>query len=111
MFIFGAKSAPGYKRAKAIIKFINEIADKINSDVQTNNLLKVVFVHNYNVVFVQPFYLRIHEKIIGDFYAFALFNIIEKLFFLLRFDCGEVREQTSRCRFPLLGSKPAARAI
>lgn len=53
VFIFGAKSAPGYKRAKAIIKFINEIADKINSDVQTNNLLKVVFVHNYNVSYAE----------------------------------------------------------
>lgn len=52
-FIFGAKSAPSYKRAKAIIKFINEIANKINSDTQTNNLLKVVFVQNYNVSYAE----------------------------------------------------------
>ena len=53
VFIFGAKSAPGYKRAKAIIKFINEIAAKINADEQTNCLLKVVFVCNYNVSYAE----------------------------------------------------------
>ncbi|MDE7082907.1 MAG: glycogen/starch/alpha-glucan family phosphorylase [Clostridia bacterium] len=53
VFIFGAKSAPGYKRAKAIIKFINEIAAKINSDGDTNGLLKVVFVRNYNVSYAE----------------------------------------------------------
>lgn len=53
VFIFGAKSAPGYKRAKAIIKFINEIAAKINADEQTNSLLKVVFVRNYNVSYAE----------------------------------------------------------
>ena len=53
VFIFGAKSAPAYKRAKAIIKFINEIADKINGDAQTNGLLKVVFVKNYNVSYAE----------------------------------------------------------
>jgi starch phosphorylase len=53
VFIFGAKSAPAYKRAKAIIKFINEIAAKINSDSSTNGLLKVVFVQNYNVSYAE----------------------------------------------------------
>ncbi|MDE7329838.1 MAG: glycogen/starch/alpha-glucan family phosphorylase, partial [Clostridia bacterium] len=53
VFIFGAKSAPGYRRAKAIIKFINEIACKINSDEQTGGLLKVVFVQNYNVSYAE----------------------------------------------------------
>lgn len=53
VFIFGAKSAPAYKRAKAIIKFINEIATKINSDSQTNDKLKVVFVQNYNVSYAE----------------------------------------------------------
>ncbi len=52
-FVFGAKSAPAYKRAKAIIKFINEIAAKVNSDAQTNNLLKVVFIQNYNVSYAE----------------------------------------------------------
>ncbi len=53
VFIFGAKSAPAYKRAKAIIKFINEIAAKVNSDSQTNGKLKVVFVQNYNVSYAE----------------------------------------------------------
>ena len=53
VFIFGAKSAPSYKRAKAIIKFINEIAAYINSDAETNGLLKVVFVCNYNVSYAE----------------------------------------------------------
>ena len=52
-FIFGAKSAPAYKRAKAIIKFINEIAAKINGDPAVNGLLKVVFVQNYNVSYAE----------------------------------------------------------
>ena len=53
VFVFGAKSAPSYKRAKAIIKFINEISDKLNSDEQTNKFLKVVFVQNYNVSYAE----------------------------------------------------------
>ncbi|MDE5667363.1 MAG: glycogen/starch/alpha-glucan family phosphorylase [Clostridia bacterium] len=53
VFIFGAKSAPAYRRAKAIIKFINEIAAKVNSDEATNGLLKVVFVRNYNVSYAE----------------------------------------------------------
>ena len=48
-FIFGAKAAAGYTRAKAIIRFINRIAEKVNADPQTKSLLKVVFVSNYNV--------------------------------------------------------------
>ena len=53
VFVFGAKSAPSYRRAKAIIKFINEIAQKVNSDENTNELLRVVFVHNYNVSYAE----------------------------------------------------------
>ena len=53
VFLFGAKSAPSYRRAKAIIKFINCIAEKINADEQTNELLKVVFVRNYNVSYAE----------------------------------------------------------
>lgn len=48
-FIFGAKSAPGYRRAKAIIKLIGEIAKLVESDPETKDLIKVVFVQNYNV--------------------------------------------------------------
>lgn len=52
-FIFGAKSAPGYKRAKAIIKYINEIGRIVSSDSETKDLLKVVFVANYNVSYAE----------------------------------------------------------
>ena len=48
-FIFGAKAAPGYKRAKGIIKFINEIAKLVNNDEDVNGRIKVVFVTNYRV--------------------------------------------------------------
>ncbi len=47
-FIFGAKAAASYARAKAVIRLINRIADKVNHDPDTANLLKVVFVQNYN---------------------------------------------------------------
>ena len=49
VFIFGAKAAPGYIRAKAIIKLINTIADLVNNDPDISGRIKVVFVHNYNV--------------------------------------------------------------
>ena len=49
VFIFGAKAAPGYTRAKAIIKLINAIAELVNNDADVNDTIKVVFVHNYNV--------------------------------------------------------------
>ena len=47
-FIFGAKAAPGYDRAKAVIHLINMIAEKVNSDPKMRDRLKVVFVRNYN---------------------------------------------------------------
>lgn len=52
-FIFGAKSAPGYFRAKGIIKFINEIAKLVNNDPEVNKILSVVFVQNYNVSYAE----------------------------------------------------------
>ena len=48
-FIFGAKAAPGYVRAKAIIKLINTIGDLVNNDPATKDVLNVIFVENYNV--------------------------------------------------------------
>ena len=52
-FIFGAKSAPGYRRAKAIIKYINEIGRIVSEDPDTKDLLKVVFVQNYRVSYAE----------------------------------------------------------
>lgn len=52
-FIFGAKAASGYRRAKAIIKYINEIAGLINSDKEVNDKLQVVFVQNYDVSYAE----------------------------------------------------------
>lgn len=49
VFIFGAKAAPGYVRAKAIIKLLNEIAKLVNNDSVVSQTIKVVFVENYNV--------------------------------------------------------------
>ncbi|QQO77649.1 glycogen/starch/alpha-glucan phosphorylase [Actinomyces sp. HMT897] len=49
VFIFGAKAASGYIRAKGIIKLINTIAKLVNNDPVVSRTLKVVFVHNYNV--------------------------------------------------------------
>lgn len=47
--IFGGKAAPGYYRAKQIIKLINQVSHVINSDPVTSSLFKVVFIPNYNV--------------------------------------------------------------
>jgi len=48
-FIFAGKSAPGYRRAKGIIKLINTVAQTINNDASINNKIKVVFLENYRV--------------------------------------------------------------
>ena len=53
VFIFGAKSAPGYARAKAIIRYINRIAKMIDNDPEVSNKLRVVFVQNYNCSYAE----------------------------------------------------------
>lgn len=53
VFIFGAKAAPGYHRAKSVIRYINRMAAMINADEAVSDVIKVVFVQNYNCSYAE----------------------------------------------------------
>jgi len=52
-FIFGAKSAAGYRMAKLIIKLINSVADLVNNDETIEGKIKVIFAENYRVTLAE----------------------------------------------------------
>ncbi len=51
--LFAGKAAPSYHNAKMIIKLINDVSRRINSDPAVGGLLKVVFIPNYNVTLAE----------------------------------------------------------
>ena len=55
-FIFGGKAAPGYFRAKGMIKLANEVARVVNADPDVNKKLKVIFVENYRVTYAEKLF-------------------------------------------------------
>jgi starch phosphorylase len=55
-FIFGGKAAPGYRMAKLMIKLVHDVAEVINRDRQVNQLMKVVFIPDFNVKSAQRIY-------------------------------------------------------
>ena len=47
VFIFGAKAAPGYDRAKGIIKLINEVKRLVEADEYVSRFIKIIFVYYF----------------------------------------------------------------
>ena len=56
VYLFGAKAAPGYFRAKSIIKFINEIARMVNQDPDVKDKIQIHFIENYNVSWAEKLF-------------------------------------------------------
>ncbi|MCC7486167.1 MAG: glycogen/starch/alpha-glucan phosphorylase [Burkholderiales bacterium] len=55
-FVFAGKAAPGYFMAKRIIKLINSVAEVVNGDPEVSDLMRVVFLPNFNVKESQVIY-------------------------------------------------------
>ena len=53
VFLFGAKAAPGYRRAKAVIRYINRLSALVNNDPAVNGRMRILFVHNYNCSYAE----------------------------------------------------------
>ena len=53
LFLFGAKAAPGYRCAKAIIRYLNRLAKLVNGDPAMAGKMQVVFVQNYNCSYAE----------------------------------------------------------
>jgi starch phosphorylase len=49
MVMFAGKAAPGYVMAKLIIRFIHAVAELVNNDPKSKNVLRVAFLPNYSV--------------------------------------------------------------
>lgn len=56
VFLFGAKAAPGYRRAKGIIKYIHVLAELVNRDPAVNTKMQVRFVTNYDVSYAEKLF-------------------------------------------------------
>jgi glycogen phosphorylase len=56
VFIFGGKAAPGYHLAKLMIRLITAVGETINRDTGIRDLIKVVFLPNFNVTNGQRIY-------------------------------------------------------
>jgi starch phosphorylase len=56
VFIFGGKAAPGYHLAKLMIRLITAVGDIVNRDPAVRDLIKVVFLPNFNVTNSQRIY-------------------------------------------------------
>ena len=53
VFLFGGKAAPGYARAKAVIRLIHAVADLIRTDERARAVMQVAFVSDYDVSYAE----------------------------------------------------------